>query len=97
MAFTPGTPKPKNSGRKKGQKNLKTLLKAKCVLVNANLNPIEEIIKLLPELSPRDRLEALKYLQGFVECHIKENIEDENNFQFENVKIDNLIPLVKEK
>ncbi len=60
--FKPGTPKPPNSGRRKGTKNKKTLLKADTVLAEADFNPTQKLIDLFPDLDPQLKLQALKLL-----------------------------------
>lgn len=46
MAFKKGDKKPAGSGRKKGSKNLKTVLRAESVMAEADFNPIELLIEL---------------------------------------------------
>lgn len=70
--FKPGDKKPVNSGRKKGVTNKsKPLKKAKAILEEAGLNPIEEAIKLLPLLSPRDQINAWFEIHSWTESKPK--------------------------
>lgn len=67
MTFHKGDPKPSKSGRKKGAKNKKTLLKVEEFLASRNVHPVEEILKRLPLMEPeaaaRILLELMKYWQ----------------------------------
>lgn len=62
-----GQGKTPGSGRKKGSLNKKTLLRVDEVLERHGTHPIDEIIALMPELMPHERvrtwLELMKYLQ----------------------------------
>lgn len=53
---------PARKGRPKGSKDLKTLLKCEFVLANKNINPTEEILKLIPQLDPQQQMEAWQFL-----------------------------------
>lgn len=87
MAFTKGQPKPLNSGRKLGVKNKKRIIKAADVLASKDINPVEEMLKLMPELSPRDQIETWKFLLSYIEAKPKDSsIEDENSNQELNVE-----------
>lgn len=65
MTFKQG--KPKTGGRKKGTPNKKTLLKVEAYLSQANFHPVEQIIKLIPNLPAEEAVKAcfnlLKYIQ----------------------------------
>ncbi len=78
MPFAPGHKKHPDSGRKLGQKNRKTILKAKDVLFDKSINPVEEILKLMPELKPSERLDAWKFLMNYIEPKVKEQSNDED-------------------
>lgn len=65
MAFQVGNPKPANSGRKKGTLNKKTHLLEE-ILTAKGVNPVEEILKMIPSLEPKQQvdvhLELMSYL-----------------------------------
>lgn len=76
MAFKKGTPKPPGSGRKKGVTNKpKPLEKTLQVLTNKALNPVEEILKLIPAMPPRDQYLAWVELQSWIEAKPKAHTE----------------------
>lgn len=58
---------PAVKGRKKGSKDIKTLLRCEVVLANNNLNPTEEILKLIPKLDPKDQLAAWQFLLKYTQ------------------------------
>lgn len=58
-------------GRPKGSKSRKTLFKTREVLEQLGLSPVEELIKLLPELEAKDKARVWQYLNGFVDAPLK--------------------------
>jgi hypothetical protein len=83
MAFKKG--KPKTGGRKKGSGNIKKLLKAKEYLASNNINPIEEILNILPTIvDPIEKVnvwfELLKYCEPMLKPaeESKENLPNDN-------------------
>lgn len=68
MGWQKGMTKPLNSGIKKGQKQVKTLVRnsVKDFLLGINKYPPAEILKLIGQLEPRDQvktwLELMKYV-----------------------------------
>lgn len=76
MPFEKG--RQKTGGRKKGVKNKITRLKVKSYLETAGVSPVGEIIKLIPNLPPREQIAAWWDIMRFVEVPKKENSpEDE--------------------
>jgi len=67
MKFQSGQPRPAGAGRKKGSVNKKKLLRVEEVLLAADLSPVDELIKLLPQLQPKDAARVLLELQSYVE------------------------------
>jgi hypothetical protein len=67
MPFQPGQQKPPGSGRKKGQSNSKKLPKVAEYFATNDINPVRELMELLPSLMPGQQmavwLELLKYCQ----------------------------------
>jgi hypothetical protein len=76
MPFIKGQPKPLNSGRRQGVRNKKTISKTSDILLNEGLNPTQELIKLLPELNARDKIDVWKYLHSFTESKPKIKVSD---------------------
>lgn len=70
MPFKPGQPPPPNSGRKKGTKNRKKVLKVAEYLAIHDITPTEEIIKLIHSgtLRPGEIMDAWKFLQSYTEA-----------------------------
>jgi hypothetical protein len=68
VAFQKGQPRPPTAGRKKGTPNKATLLKVEEVLAQKGINPVEEILALIPDLPPvaqaKTWLELLQYTQA---------------------------------
>lgn len=66
--FVKGTPKPKNSGIRKGQKQARTLVKQQVydLIAATGKHPVTELMKLMPELAPKEQsrvwLELLQYV-----------------------------------
>ena len=78
MTFKKGDPKPSNSGRKRGTPNKVRVLRVAEVLAGNKINPVQEIISLLPNLEPRERVKTLLELISYLEVKpsIYEPIED---------------------
>lgn len=57
MPFKKGQPKPAGSGRKPGVRNHGVVPKIEQVLIDKRINPLLEILSLLPELEDRDQAE----------------------------------------
>lgn len=72
MKFVKGTPKPPNSGRKKGTENRATIKTARQAIGEWGRSPITELIALLPFLEPKDQSKVLIELQSWVETKPKE-------------------------
>lgn len=72
MPFKKGQPAHPNAGRPKGSLSKKTLLKTTEVLVNANKNPVEEILKLLPFVDEETQIKTWLSLLPYIEAKITE-------------------------
>ena len=72
MAFEKGMKKVKGSGRKKGQKNRKTLLKLEETLIQSNFNPIEQLLKIYGELEAKDKVSVCFDLMRYLEPKLKD-------------------------
>lgn len=68
MPFKKGQPKVPGSGRTKGTLNKASILRVQDVLAQKGLNPVEEVLKLMPKLAEAQRvkawLELLSYCQA---------------------------------
>lgn len=93
MPFKKGQSKHPNSGRKPGVANKKKILKANEVLSNKDINPTEEILKLIPDLNARDQVETWKFLLSFLEAKPKsvEFIEQTETPIEEEISILNIV------
>lgn len=58
MPFKPGQPKPPGSGRKPGVRNHGVVPKIDQVLIDRKINPLLEILRLLPELEDREQADV---------------------------------------
>lgn len=87
--------RPKSGGRKKGSKDIKTLLRAKAILSNLGINPVEEMLKVIPTMKPDSQFEAWKFLQSYCEVPLKENTPEDQNQPEETASTEDLISLVK--
>ncbi len=65
MKFQKGSPKPAGSGRKKGTPNKKYFPGVEEFLASRGVNPIEEILKLIPTLPVDEKLSAWKTLASY--------------------------------
>ena len=75
MPFEKGTPKPPGSGRKPGMKNKKRVSKAVELLVELDLNPTTEILKIIPTLEPMEQVEIWLELLSYCESKPKSEPE----------------------
>jgi hypothetical protein len=107
MAFVKGMPRPAGAGRKKGSLNKKKVLRVEEVLIKENINPIEEILKLIPKLQPAEQVKSyfdlLKYLQPTLKAQevnpddYSSSEEDEEENLTDELTNEELIKLVKHK
>lgn len=65
-----------NAGRRIGTPNKKSILRVSEVLIAKEVNPTEEILKLIPLLEPEDQLKAWGLLLSYTETKPRENDED---------------------
>ncbi len=108
-AFQKGVPRPPNSGRKKGSKNIKKVLKVADFLAQNDLNPAEEILKLINAKDPKDDEKSLlgpsvrltAWLDLLSYCQAKPKaVEDNDNDEvdpddFDELTSADLLKLVK--
>lgn len=101
MGRPKGIAKVPGSGRKKGSVNKRTLLRVDEVLSARGLNPVEEILKLMPDLPPVEQArqwhEILKYVQPImkaIEVDPKAFQPDPEPSPAEDVSTDTLLALV---
>lgn len=100
MGFQKGQPRPPNAGRKPGSKNKKKIFNTSEILANKDINPTEEILKLIPEMNVREKVEAWKYLHSFTEAKPRmpeaQVEESESSIdKLEDIDTENLIALAK--
>jgi hypothetical protein len=57
-----------NRGRPVGSPNKSKLLRVEDLLAEKDINPIEEILKLIPTLEPRDQVKTWLDIQGYVQA-----------------------------
>lgn len=110
MQFQKGQPRPPNAGRKKGSLNKKRIPKVADFLANKDINPAEEVLKILqakPEdpdyifLNGKDRVAAWIDLLSYCQAKPAEVVEDDNESdeelleKFEDIPSDVLLKLVK--
>lgn len=99
MPRLPGTPK--TGGRKKGSLNKRSsfrVARTTMVLEGKGLNPIEEILKLIPSLEPKEQVRAWEYIHQYVDVKPKEIAEpEEQEFDdaLEELSVEQLIELAK--
>ena len=68
MKYYPGQPKPEGSGRKKGTKNQKRIPKVAARLIEMGINPAEEALKAIYQLSPGERFDAWMEVISYCEA-----------------------------
>lgn len=94
MPFKPGDRHP-GAGRPKGSKNKKRVLRVEETLVAKGLNPIEEIIRLIPELKKEEQVEAWQKLVPYYQAPIKVNEPGDEDEEWEDLPEAALIQLAK--
>lgn len=73
MGFKPGTPKPANSGRKRGTANKKTILRVTDFVANNDIEIAAKIWEAIEAIeTPVERAKALLALYKFIEPEAKE-------------------------
>lgn len=109
MKFQKGQPRPANAGRKKGSLNKKKIPKVSDFLSQKDLNPTEEILKIMAEdakLAKKDRkisklaqidiwLDLLSYCQARPKELPEDLGEDEFSEELEATPTETLLKLVK--
>ncbi len=99
MSRPPGLPK--TGGRKKGVGNKRStfrVARTTQVLEAKGLNPIEEILKLIPSLEAKEQVKAWEYIHQYADVKPKELPEpEEQEFDdaLEGLTTDQLIELAK--
>jgi len=82
MAFEKGQYRP-GPGRPIGSKNKKTLIRAELLLAEKNINPVAEILRLMPELSPDKQADLWLDLLSYCQSKPKDD-QNENNGEYES-------------
>ena len=105
MTFKVGDPKPAGSGRKKGVKNKVKVdvPQVRELLGMKGINPIEEIMKLLPDLRTNEQVEVWKWLYQYVEPKLSEQrfekiqaqLENQSSFSLQSSSTEQLVSIVK--
>lgn len=100
MGFKAGMPRPANAGRKPGSRNKKTIVKASVILAEREINPTDEILKLIPQLNPKDQVATWQYLHSYLESKPKQIELNDNESEFDEqeaaeIPYDNLIKLAR--
>lgn len=99
MAFQKGQPRPPNAGRKPGSVNKKRIPKVADYLAEKNINPVDEILALIPELKPWEQpkvwLELLSYCEAKPKAIEVLPSTDEDLDDFEDVSNEDLLRLIK--
>lgn len=92
---------PKSGGRQKGTLNKRVtfrVMRASAVLEAAGVNPVTEILKLIPLLEPKEQVRAWEYLHQYVDLKPKE-LEDHDDEEAEdklaNLTTEQLVALAK--
>ncbi|MGZ3796475.1 MAG: hypothetical protein ACXVB1_08925 [Pseudobdellovibrionaceae bacterium] len=90
MAFQKGQPRPANAGKKKGSVHNISRKKVSQILAEKNKEPVEEIMRLMPMLEPRDQaklwLDLLSYCQAKPTVYESDDNTDPNNDLVEKFK-----------
>lgn len=96
--FQKGKPRPSNAGRKKGSKNKKKVPRISDFLAQEGINPVDEVLRLLPELEPRDQaklwMDIVSYCQPKPRA-IDFDPDDFNLEEFDAIETSDLLKLVK--
>lgn len=71
MRYQKGQPKHPKSGIKLGTKHKKTLLRVDAYLSDKGIHPVEEILKLMPSLTPADQLRAWQDIMRYTHSPLK--------------------------
>lgn len=109
MKFQKGMPRPANAGRKKGSLNKKKIPKVSDFLANKDLNPAEEILKILEEdkeLPEKKQkisklgqidiwLDLLSYCQGKPKDEAEPSGDDDEPDALDELSDEQLLRLVK--
>lgn len=99
MPFTKGQSKPEGSGRKPGSRNIYKLPKLEESVIELRLNPLRELLSLLPDLDPRDQADVWLKLLPFMYAKKKEEHKAPSDMlditpQFAHADSDTLLNLV---
>lgn len=76
--FYKGMPKPANSGRKKGVPNKTKLIRVADLLAQKAINPVEEIMALMPDMRPEAQAKVWLELLSYCQAKPKEEPVDED-------------------
>lgn len=104
MPFIKGMPKHPDSGRKQGSKNKKRVPEFAEYLANKDINPIEQVLNLIPSLEPVEQVKAWMDLASYCQPKPKEmptdgdDTADDDDFfeQYKNVPDEVFLKIVNE-
>jgi hypothetical protein len=86
---------PAKKGRPVGSKDIKTLLKCEFVLAAKGINPTDEILKLIPQLEPKDQLEAWQFLLKYCQPQYSPTnimvVSNSNQSEIKSVETEDLL------
>jgi hypothetical protein len=93
-------PRPPNSGRKKGSKNIRKVAKVSDILAERGLNPAEEILRILEQedLKPSEQIDAWLDLLSYCQAkpkEVEEDFDDGPDEDLEDTPKEQLLKLVK--
>lgn len=98
MGFLKGQTRPVGSGRKKGTPNRKRVPKVQDFLTERDINPAEEIIKLIPNLETKDQVAAWFELLSYIDSKPKAigQQSGESTYFGEDLTIEDILAITNE-
>ena len=98
--FTKGISKPANSGIKKGQKQTRTVVKKQVyeLLSTTGKHPVTEIMKLIPNLAPKEQVRVWLELLPYVSPKLSaQTVDIVDNRETEGQDVIDVTPLTDEE
>lgn len=98
MTFYKGMPKPPGSGRKPGSKNKKRVAKVADLLAEKDINPVDQILNLIPSLDEEGQVNA--WLDLLAYCQAKPKVDDsfdddDDIDEFDDIPTEELLRIIK--
>ena len=93
VLFKKGEPRHPLAGRKKGTLNKGRVAKVSEKLLEKCLDPVEELLKLLPEMEAKEQAKVWMDLLSYTQAKAKETDPEHDNYEDKDLTINDILDL----